>query len=394
MTRGQQQGGALAKTPEGPMVAMVRSQVFVEQISVALPPGLDAERFVRTVVTAFKATPKLGLCDQFSVAACVFQLAQLGLEPNTIQNLAYLVPFKSECQVLMGYRGYIVLADRAKIGITARWVYEGDAFDYEFGTKGFLHHKPVKDPAARGKLEFAYCIAKFRDAREPIFEVLNETEVHERRARSQAWQRHGKDSPWGTDTDKMWRKSAVHATVPMVPMSAETIGLATAAVLDGRAERGLPQRIALPAGVEPPPVDSEAEARRLQADMDQARAELPADVQRPAAKRRPVQSQPATLTGDSYKTTPKPEADPRPGLIAQIENLVRTLYPQNGVARAFLANAAMGEGWKDKPVDQLRAYVIVLEEYARAFNDGNQPTAREAIEDLVKLCQKALAKGS
>ncbi len=392
---GQQQqsgSGTLARTPEGPMVAMVRSQVFVEQISVALPPGLDADRFVRTVVTAFKATPKLGLCDQFSVAACVFQLAQLGLEPNTIQNLAYLVPFKAECQVLMGYRGYVVLADRAKIAMTARWVYEGDAFDYEFGTKRFVYHKPVKDPRARGNLEYAYCIADFRDDRPSIFEVLNEAEVHDRRARSQAWQRHGEKSPWGTDTPAMWRKSVIHATVPLVPMSAETIGLATAAVLDGRAERGLPQRIALPVGVEPPPVDPEAEARRIEADMDEARKGLPADVQRPATtRRRAVKSQPTT-TSPAAKTTPA--EDPRPGLIAQIENLVRTLYPQNGVARAILANAALTEGWKQWPAAELATAAAVLGEYTTAFNDGNQPTERQAIEDLVILCCKAVAEGS
>ena len=388
MTRGQQQnsGGALARTPEGPMVAMVRSQVFIEQISVALPPGLDAERFVRTVVTAFKATPKLGLCDQFSVAACVFQLAQLGLEPNTIRNLAYLVPFKSECQVLMGYRGYVVLADRAKISMTARWVYEGDAFDYEFGTKRFLHHKPVKDRKARGKLEYAYCIADFRDDRPSIFEVLNEAEVHDRRERSQTWKRHGNESPWGTDTSAMWRKSAVHATVPLVPMSAETIGLATAAALDGRADRGLPQRILLPAGFDAPPPDTEADAERLQDEMDEARKGLPADRQRPVSTRKPTTRKPATQ--------PDPAAEARPGLVAQIETMIRGAYPDDRVASAILADVILQDGWQGLPVDHLRAYVMLLEEYGRAIAGGNQPTERQAITDLVRLCERTLAGGS
>ena len=388
MTRGQQQnsGGALARTPEGPMVAMVRSQVFIEQISVALPPGLDAERFVRTVVTAFKATPKLGLCDQFSVAACVFQLAQLGLEPNTIQNLAYLVPFKSECQVLMGYRGYVVLADRAKISMSARWVYEGDSFDYEFGTKSFLHHRPVNDPKARGKLSHAYCIAKFRDAREPIFEVLNETEVHDRRERSQTWKRHGKDSPWGTDTPAMWRKSAIHATVPLIPMSAETIGLATAATLDGRADRGLPQRILLPAGFDAPPPDTEADAERLQDEMDEARRELPADRQRPVSTRKPAAKKPAAQ--------PEPAANARPGLVVQIETAICAAYPDNREASAWLADAILSDGWKDEPVDHLRGWVMLLEDYGRAMADGNRPQERKAITDLVRLCERTLAGGT
>lgn len=388
MTRDQgqgQDGGALANVREAPLVALLRQPNYQEQLRAALPKHLTAERFLRMTITALRQTPKLGQCDQMSVLSALFEIASLGLEPNTPLGHAYLVPFKAECQVMFGYRGYVALADRAQIGIYARWVYEGDHFDYRLGTNRYIDHKPEEDSEKRGNLRFAYAIATFCDGRADNFEVLTKADVYDRRARSQAWRSKGKDSPWGTDEAAMWRKSAIHALAPLVPMSAE---FARAVQLDGQAERGVQQVIDLPRSLTLPG-GTEGAADDLDRNLAAAKGELPADVQRPAAsKRRPVKSQPAATA------KPTPAEDEATGLITQAENLVRTLYPGNGVARAFLAHAALGEGWKDKPVGLLRSIVALLIEYEVAFNDGNQPTERQAIEELVALCRKELVKES
>ena len=51
-----------------------------------------AERFARICMTAIRHTKHLSECSIDSVAAALMISAQLNLEPNTPQGLAYLLP--------------------------------------------------------------------------------------------------------------------------------------------------------------------------------------------------------------------------------------------------------------------------------------------------------------
>ncbi|MTJ92728.1 MAG: hypothetical protein F8N36_07690 [Desulfovibrio sp.] len=68
-----------------------------------------AERFARICLTAVRNTPKLANCTMESFAASMMICAQLDLEPNTPQQLAFLIPFEikrlgiTECQFQVGY---------------------------------------------------------------------------------------------------------------------------------------------------------------------------------------------------------------------------------------------------------------------------------------------------
>src|SRR5262249_8718109 len=77
-----------------------------DQIKLALPKHLTAERLLRVALTAVQRTPALLECDQLSIVGSVVQAAQLGLEPDGILGLAYLVPYfnkktgRKECQLI------------------------------------------------------------------------------------------------------------------------------------------------------------------------------------------------------------------------------------------------------------------------------------------------------
>jgi recombination protein RecT len=203
-------------------------KVFLEKIApgiaAALPKHLDSERMTRICLTAIRMNPDLALCSASSFAGEIMKLAQLGLEPNTPLQHAWLIPRRSkdrgmECTTLIGYQGYIDLAYRSGRlkSIYAHAVHEGDDFEYELGLNKRLRHHPTSKAGA--PLTHVYCVAHLEGA-DPLFEVLRRHDVEARRAR-------GANGPsWRTDYDAMAKKSAVRALWPFLPKSAE-MALAT-----------------------------------------------------------------------------------------------------------------------------------------------------------------------
>ncbi|KKL27906.1 hypothetical protein LCGC14_2380450, partial [marine sediment metagenome] len=137
------------------------------QIAAALPGHCTPERMMRVIATAIQKTPKLLDCDPMSVLGCVMQCSQLGLEPCSVLGHAHLVPFwnkntkQSESQVIVGYRGLIVLALRSgKVGaIQPAVVYTNDRYEYEEGLEPRLTHIPTRE-AVKGEVVAAYAVAQ------------------------------------------------------------------------------------------------------------------------------------------------------------------------------------------------------------------------------------------
>lgn len=148
------------------------------------------------------------------------QASQLGLEPDGVLGQAYLVPYRNrgqlEAQFQVGYRGYISLAMRSGQvkSISAEVVYEGDKFDYSFGTDQYLKHRPALK--GRGEPVGVYAIAAL-DGGGHVFRVLSVDDVEGVRACSRAKD----DGPWVTHWNEMARKTAVRALAKYLPMSVE-----------------------------------------------------------------------------------------------------------------------------------------------------------------------------
>lgn len=205
----------------------------------ALPRHITADRLVRTAITSVSQNPKLLNCTPVSVYSCLLQLAQLGLEPG-VQGRAYLIPYKENCQVLIGYQGLLDLARRSGeiAKVTAHVVYPGDRFEYIYGSVERLEHRPAeKEPDNETDLTHAYAVAWLRGCAEPQIEVMPAYKIEEHRKRSPSVKAK-RSSPWDTDYAAMAKKTVLRQLCKLLPASVE---LQTAVALDEQAELGIPQ---------------------------------------------------------------------------------------------------------------------------------------------------------
>lgn len=226
----------MARTDDAPRSLAKQVREVIEQqgaaFSQVLPDTVDPDRFARLVLTAVKATPQLMDCfqtreGQTSVLLAAMKSAAIGLEPNTELQHAWILPRRNkgttEAQLSIGYRGYLELARRSGDikDVYAEVVRDGDDFHVSYGLHRDLQHSPA--PAdQRGDLTHAYAVAHFMTGGF-AFVVLDRCEVEARRDRSDSYksEKARPYSPWTTSETAMWRKSAIRALVPYLPLSAE-----------------------------------------------------------------------------------------------------------------------------------------------------------------------------
>lgn len=163
-----------------------------------------AERFTRICLTAMRQTPKLAQCEPASILGAMMTCAQLNLEPNTPQGLAYLIPYGRECQFQVGYKGLMQLMYRSgaiasfNADVVYRQEVEQGLFEYESGISPRISHKiDLLNPEARtGKPEdviAAYAAVVLKTG-EPIVRLVTKMEIDQARAlnrgSSPAWRDH------------------------------------------------------------------------------------------------------------------------------------------------------------------------------------------------------------
>ena len=185
------------------------------QMALALPKHMNADRIARIALTEFRKNPQLQQCDEASFAAAIMLSAQLGLEVGSLGH-AYLIPFKSECTFMLGYRGMVELARRSGqiVSLSAHVVYENDKFEYSYGLEDKLIHNPcLGEP---GKMIAAYAVAKLKDGGHQ-FEVMSKAEVDKIRDTSRA-----KGSiPWTQHYNEMAKKTVIRRLFKYLPVSIE-----------------------------------------------------------------------------------------------------------------------------------------------------------------------------
>jgi recombination protein RecT len=191
------------------------------EIARCLPKHLTPERMTRIAMTELRKTPKLQECDPMSFIAAIMQASQLGLEPGILGS-CYLIPFnnnktgKVECTFMPGYRGFLDLARRSGqiVSLVARSVFENDVFEYEFGLKENITHKPAMDD--RGELKAVYAVAILKDGGHQ-FEVMSKRDVDEIRKSSKS----ANNGPWVTHFEEMAKKTVLRKLFKWLPCSVE-----------------------------------------------------------------------------------------------------------------------------------------------------------------------------
>ena len=92
-----------------------------------------AQRLARVqqlIINQVNKTPELAGCSPFSIVQSAMSAIEMGLEPSGFNGEAYLVPFKGEATLVVGYKGWIKLIyqqGRVK-RMAAQIVYRSDRF--------------------------------------------------------------------------------------------------------------------------------------------------------------------------------------------------------------------------------------------------------------------------
>jgi recombination protein RecT len=202
---------------------------YRDEYAALVPSHINPDQWIRLAVGAIRGDKNLMAAAQTDVGVFLREMkvaARLGLEPGTEQF--YLTPRKSKAhngrqiiKGIVGYQGIVELIYRAGAVSTVivEAVRERDTFQYVPGRDDRPVHGIDWFGAERGDLVGVYAYAVMKDGAVSKVVVLNKKRVMEIRAKSDS--KNSDYSPWNTNEESMWLKSAVRQLAKWVPTSAE-----------------------------------------------------------------------------------------------------------------------------------------------------------------------------
>jgi recombination protein RecT len=209
-----EQNGSITKSVTQTLGKMLEDRK--DSLSQLVPKHLTPDRLIKVALNAVAKTPQLQQCTASSLLRCVITAAELGLEPGGALGHAYLVPFKTDATLIIGYRGFIELMRRSGelTQIEAHVVHANDKFEIEHGLEPKLRHVPaLGDP---GEPKLAYVIARLVGGGLHV-EMMTWDAIMKIKARSRA----SSSGPWVTDTEEMAKKTVVRRAAKYLPVSSE-----------------------------------------------------------------------------------------------------------------------------------------------------------------------------
>lgn len=237
-------GGALA-VPADRTREMLRTvgrelELKSKFLSHMLPKEITPERLRAFSLLALQRIPQLLNCSVPSLLGAVYEAAQAGLAPDSVDSV--IIPYGNKAQFQIMFRGMMKLARRAEGGITQIWadtIRERDDFVEERGMTPALTHtilrsedgKPLSE-TARGELIAAYACARFADGFvQPHVVYRDEIERAKKTSGGSVWKTH---------EPAMWAKTAIKRLCKVLPMPDQ---VQRAIVLDDQAEAGVDQKL-------------------------------------------------------------------------------------------------------------------------------------------------------
>lgn len=236
----------------------------INKLEQTLPSGvIKATRFVKSLQTSFLESPALHDCSFGSLIECAMQAASVGLPFGKSLGLVYMVPFfdrkenVKKAQLIIGYKGYAVLAAKSGITPNAQIRREKDLFEMQLGTDPYVKHIII-DYDNRGPIVGAYAILTYNDDRKHV-EYMNLNQLEDIRKRSKNSDR----GPWKTDIEQMYRKTVLRRAFNYAPLFIDD-SLMLAREVDGDViETEIePQHKVSAADINPSEVTVEAHAER------------------------------------------------------------------------------------------------------------------------------------
>jgi recombination protein RecT len=168
--------------------------------------------------------------------------AQLGLEPGPLGYVWY-IPYRCKekdingkdtgkyidvVQFQIGYQGWLELMDRSGFYSSTKVheVYDKDEFDFAYGDKEFVTHKPNPDADLDPKnVKYIYAIVMPKDKDcEPLRLVMSKKQIDAIKARSKS----SGYGPWVTDYVAMGKKTVIKQIAKYAKKSIEIAHALTA----------------------------------------------------------------------------------------------------------------------------------------------------------------------
>lgn len=194
---------------EQSLQSLMNSGAVMKKLNDVLGSEKKAASFVSSVISVANGNSMLRNCNPMTILGSAMVAATLDLPVVPTLGLAYIVPYKGQCQFQLGYKGLIELAERSGQfrNIIDEVVYEGQLVkknkftgEYEFDEDAKTSDKVIGYMA---RMDLVNGFSK------TIFWTKEEVEKHAGRF-SQAY-KSGYNSPWKTDFDAMARKTVLKA---------------------------------------------------------------------------------------------------------------------------------------------------------------------------------------
>lgn len=188
---------------------LMNSGAVMKKLNDVLGSEKKAASFVSSVISVANGNNMLRNCNPMTVLGSAMVAATLDLPVVPTLGLAYIVPYKSQCQFQLGYKGLIELAERSGQfkNIIDEVVYEGQLVrknkftgEYEFDEDAKTSDKVIGYMA---RMDLINGFSK------TIFWTKEEVEAHATKF-SQAF-RAKRGTPWVSDFDAMARKTVLKA---------------------------------------------------------------------------------------------------------------------------------------------------------------------------------------
>ena len=188
-----------------------------------LPAHISPQKVQRIVLTEVQKNPAIMKCSKGSILQSVMEACSMGLVPNSIEGLAYLVPYGNKCQLQPGYKGLMKLAMQSG-HFSKIWsvpVYENDHhFKIIAGSDNpRIEHVPNVDAVDHGKLIGCYACAKIKGEDDTYHEYMSRAAIDRIKARSKS----GSSGPWKTDYEEMARKTVLRRLLKSLPTGNEKL---------------------------------------------------------------------------------------------------------------------------------------------------------------------------
>lgn len=203
------------------------------EIAKALPPGIDVERFVRTVITSVQMNEDLLYADRRSLFAACMKAAQDGLLPDGREAVLNIYSTKQKLangaeewvptvQYLPMVRGILkTVRNSGQVAhVDAAAVYAKDAFSFKRGDDPKIEHEPYIGADDPGQVVAAYMIVKL-DNGEVHREVMPRRDIEKTRAASKAG--NSANGPWSKWYDQMAIKTVIKRAAKLLPTSSEAL---------------------------------------------------------------------------------------------------------------------------------------------------------------------------